>query len=101
MQATPTYSQLQAQIADLTAQAAETLKKERQEAMDTIASLMGNLKISFDDLRRAMKVGGKKTPAQQAVAKYKDTASDKTWNGRGRRPHWMVKDPEHYLIEKN
>lgn len=32
------------------------------------------------------------------AVKYKDPASDKTWSGRGRKPHWIAGDPDQYLI---
>jgi len=39
----------------------------------------------------------RKSKSSPAV-KYKDPASDKTWSGRGRKPHWMAGDPDQYLI---
>ncbi len=39
----------------------------------------------------------KKTKASPAV-KYKDPASNKTWSGRGRKPGWLLGDPDQYLI---
>jgi hypothetical protein len=33
-----------------------------------------------------------------AIAKFKDTNSEKTWSGRGRRPFWMSGDPQQYAI---
>ena len=33
-----------------------------------------------------------------AIAKFKDTNSEKTWSGRGRRPLWMSGDPQQYAI---
>ena len=39
------------------------------------------------------KTGKVNTPA---IAKFKDTNSEKTWSGRGRRPLWMSGDPQRY-----
>lgn len=39
----------------------------------------------------------KKSKASPAV-KYKDPASNKTWSGRGRKPGWLLGDPDQYLV---
>jgi peptidoglycan hydrolase CwlO-like protein len=40
----------------------------------------------------------RKQPGKALPARYKDPASDKTWSGRGRRPAWLVGEPDKYAI---
>jgi DNA-binding protein H-NS len=48
---------------------------------------------------KAQKAGADGKGAAPAEAKYKDPNSDKTWRGFGRRPSWLIGDPQQYAIQ--
>ena len=83
----PTYSELQAQIAALTAQAEAARKAEVASVIAEIKEMMSNHSLSVEDLQ--MGSGRASTRKGATVApKYRDGAGN-TWTGRGKMPKWM------------
>jgi DNA-binding protein H-NS len=83
---------------------AEAVKPKKQRAAQSASRSMGLKAAGLE--RSAIGRRGKtvsrrsvKKTAVSGVAKYQDPASDKTWTGHGRRPRWMVGEPENYLIK--
>jgi len=94
----PTYSELQAQIAELQRKAEELRKGERDEARAKILELMRTYDISVNELTSAAKT--KSRPAMSVPAKYRDPSSGATWTGRGRAPLWLNgRNKEEFLIK--
>ena len=91
------YSQIQAQIAELQKQAEAARSSEIAAAKAQIAELMKVHGLSLADLT------GKSKPAKTThpvAAKYKDPVSGATWTGRGRAPLWLNgRDKDQYLIK--
>jgi len=95
----PTYSELQAQIAELTHQAEAVRSQELASAKSKIAAIMKEYGLTTADLGTGSKV--KSSPVSSSVAaKYKDPVSGVTWTGRGRAPLWLNgKNKEEFLIK--
>lgn len=90
------YSQIQAQIAELQKQAEAARSNEISAARAEIAELMKVHGLTLADLT------GKSKPAKTSnpvAAKYKDPMSGATWTGRGRAPLWIQGDKDQYLIK--
>jgi DNA-binding protein H-NS len=91
------YSQIQAQIAELQKQAEAARSNEISAAKAQIAELMKVHGLTLADLT------GKSKPAKAThpvAAKYKDPVSGATWTGRGRAPLWLNgQDKEKFLIK--
>lgn len=83
----PTYTELQAQIAQLTAQAEATRRNEMASVVAEIKRKMAEYGITAQDL------GGKRTGSRKgnpAPVKYRHPATGQTWTGRGKRPRWLA-----------
>lgn len=91
------YRELQEQISKLQNEATTILKAERDQAIVGIVEQMTLFGISVDDL----KAKGKQTKKSKSAiqAKFKDSASGKTWSGRGRQPTWIEGSRDSYLIK--
>jgi DNA-binding protein H-NS len=91
------YSQIQAQIAELQKQAEAARSNEISAAKAQIAELMKVHGLTLTDLI------GKSKPAKPphpVAAKYKDPVSGATWTGRGRAPLWLNgQDKNNFLIK--
>lgn len=94
-----TYSELQAQIAELQRQAAEKRNAEMATAVSQIQSIMGEYGITVDDLRINKKSGKQAGSKSTSDVKFKDPVGGGTWSGRGRKPSWLVgKDAESFRV---
>ena len=90
------YSQIQAQIAELQKQAEAARATEIAAAKAQIAELMKVHGLTLADLTGKPKAVKTSNPV---AAKYKDPASGATWTGRGRAPLWLNgQDKEKFLI---
>jgi DNA-binding protein H-NS len=94
-----TYQEYQVQIAELQKLADAARAKETAAAREKIAAIMREHGLKYADLSTPAIVKGEK--ARTSVpAKYRDSASGKTWSGRGRAPKWLNgKERETYLIK--
>lgn len=85
-----TLKELLEQESQLQKEIAEARQKERGQAIATTLELIKNHQLTKLDL-----FGTDKSPSKQIKSadkektKYKDPASDKTWNGHGRKPDWI------------
>jgi DNA-binding protein H-NS len=94
-----TYQEYQVQIVELQKLADAARAKETAAAREKIAAIMREHGLKYMDLSTPAKVNGAKAHAS-VPAKYRDTASGKTWSGRGRAPKWLNgKEKEAYLIK--
>lgn len=93
------YSEIQAQIADLQKKADEARTLELANAKAQIASIMKEFGLTVADLASAGK--GKAQKARQPVAiQFKNSETGETWTGRGRSPKWLEgKDKEQFRIK--
>jgi DNA-binding protein H-NS len=83
----PTYAELQAQIAQLSAQAEMTRRSEVAHVVAEIKQKMAEYGITMEDL------GGKRTGSRKsnpAPIKYRHPATGQTWTGRGKHPRWLA-----------
>ena len=83
----PTYAELQAQIAQLTAQAEAARKSELAGVIAEIKQKMAEYGITLADL------GGKRTHPNKgtpAPIKYRHPVTGQTWTGRGKHPRWLA-----------
>lgn len=92
------YSELQAQIAELQKKAEAARAAELADAKAKIAEIMKEHGLTVADLGGAVRA--KSTKAREPVAiKYKDPETGATWTGRGRSPVWLNgKNKEDYLV---
>ena len=83
-----TYTELQAQIAQLTVQAEAARKVELSGAVAEIKQKMADYGITIEDL------GGKRaknaSKGVPAPIKYRHPATGQTWTGRGKHPRWLA-----------
>ncbi|WP_112488420.1 H-NS family nucleoid-associated regulatory protein [Thiomonas sp. X19] len=83
----PTYAELQAQIAALTAQAEAARRTELARVVAEIRQKMAEYGITTEDL------GGKRASFRKgspAPVKYRHPATGEIWTGRGKRPRWLA-----------
>lgn len=94
-----TYRQLTEQLAKVQAQMEAAREKEVEATIAQIKEQIAEYGITAEELgfssRRAAsrKTGG-------LPPKYRDPKTGKTWSGRGRRPTWLGKRQEKFLIEQ-
>ena len=84
------YQEILNQIQSLQKQAEEVRKQEMASAIAEIKQIMAQYEITPADLGFGVRAGKVKAKRPAVAAKYRDPASGKTWNGRGRRPAWVV-----------
>lgn len=93
----PSYSELQAQIAELQKQAESARANELAAAKSKIAEIMKEYGLTISDLNEKSKPAKVREPV---AVKYSDPVSGATWTGRGRAPLWLSgKNKEEYLIK--
>ena len=101
----PTIKELQAQLADLQRQIAETTQREKADTSAQIKRLIDEHGLTIADISGS---GGKRgRPAGSGVAKgakvapkYRDPVSGKEWAGRGVAPSWIKdKNRDEFLIK--
>ncbi|WP_423200773.1 H-NS family nucleoid-associated regulatory protein [Cupriavidus sp. H19C3] len=101
-----TYQQLIAQKQALEAQLAEVRANEVTSVIEKIRSLMADYGLSIEEIQGKRRRGrpARSTPggATRAKAplppKYRDPKTGKTWSGRGKKPAWLGKSPNRFLI---
>lgn len=92
------YSELQAQIAELQKKAEAARAGELSAAKAKISEIMKEYGLTVADLGGTGKAKASKTREPVAI-KYKDPASGATWTGRGRAPLWLNgKNKNDYLV---
>ena len=101
-----TIRELQAQLAELQRQIAETTQREKADAIAQIKKLMDDHGLTVGDLsggtgKRGRPAGGGGGAKGSTVApKYRDPVSGKEWTGRGVAPTWIRdKNRDDYLIK--
>lgn len=103
-----TYKQLMAEKNALEAQLTEVRASEVAGVIEQIQTLMAEYELTVEDIAPKRRRGrpaaaGKvsKTAAKAKSAlppKYLDPKTGATWSGRGRKPAWLGKRPEKFLI---
>lgn len=96
-----TYSEYQAQIADLQKKAEEVRTAELAGAKAQIKEIMVQFGLTIAD------IAGDKIKAPKSIktrapvpTKYRDDATGQTWTGRGRAPTWLAgKNKEDFLVK--
>lgn len=93
------YSELQAQIAELQKKADAARSSELAAAKNQIAEIMREYGLTVTDLGGVSKP--KSTKSREPVAiKYADSSTGATWTGRGRAPRWLDgKNKDDYLVK--
>ncbi|SCC93788.1 Histone family protein nucleoid-structuring protein H-NS [Thiomonas sp. X19] len=84
---TPTYAELQAQIAALTARADAARRAELASVIAEIQQKMADYGITLEDL------GGKRASFRKGrtvAPKYRHPTTGQTWTGRGKHPRWLA-----------
>ena len=99
-----TIQELQAQLADLERQIAETTKREMADTIARIKAIMDTYGLTLADLsgageRRRRPASGNGTSGPKVAPKYRDPVSGKEWTGRGIAPDWIKdKNRDDFLI---
>ena len=83
----PTYTELQAQIVQLTAQAETVRRSEVARVVAEIQQMMAEYGITLQDLGGKGDRSGK---GKSAPIKYRHPATGQTWTGRGKHPRWLA-----------
>jgi DNA-binding protein H-NS len=92
-----TYRQLTEQLAKVQAQMEAAREKEMAAVIAQIKAQIAEYGITAEELgfsskrTRRAKSGG-------LPPKYRNPSTGQTWSGRGRRPSWLGKRPERFLI---
>jgi DNA-binding protein H-NS len=93
-----TLQDLLAKKAALEQEIEATQKRERQDAIAKVKSLMNEYGLSASDLtgKGGAKTGGTKTGGKagaskggKVAAKFRNNATGETWSGRGLQPKWL------------
>jgi DNA-binding protein H-NS len=93
-----TYKQLTEQLAKVQAQMEAARQKELASTIEQIKAQIAEYGITAEELGFA----SKRTTSRRSGGlppKYRDPKTGKTWSGRGRRPAWLGKRREKFLIE--
>ncbi len=93
-----TYRQLTEQLAKVQAQMAAAREKEMAAVIAQIKERIAEYEITAEEL--GFSDGRKHKPRSAKLApKYRNPQTGQTWSGRGRRPAWLGKRPDRFLIE--
>jgi DNA-binding protein H-NS len=88
-----TLQDLLAKKAALEQEIEATQKRERQDAIAKVKSLMNEYGLSASDLtgKGGAKTGGKAGASKggKVAAKFRNNATGETWSGRGLQPKWL------------
>ncbi len=93
-----TYRQLTEQLAKVQAQMAAAREKEMAAAIEQIKEQIAEYGITAEELGFASRRAGGVRSAKSAP-KYRNPQTGQTWSGRGRRPAWLGKRPDRFLIK--
>ncbi|SFS00029.1 DNA-binding protein H-NS [Dyella sp. OK004] len=88
--------ELQALIANASAQMQEAHAAQVQAVRQKIETLLNNSGLRLEDIfpSRGKKAPAKKGRAGSVAPKYRDLSDPSlTWSGRGRQPAWFAKAP--------
>lgn len=92
------YSELQAQIAELQKKADAARANELAQAKAKIAEIMKEYGLTVADLGGQARAKSTK-PRDPVAIKYRDPVTGSTWTGRGRSPVWLNgKNKDDYLV---
>ncbi|MEY2688585.1 MAG: hypothetical protein RL375_2783 [Pseudomonadota bacterium] len=81
---------LEQQQAELARQIEAAHGAQRDEAIQSIKSLMQDHGLTIDDvLGRAARGAGGPAAGAKVAPKYRDPVTGTTWTGRGLQPRWM------------
>ena len=100
-----TIKELQAQLADLQRQIAETTQREKADTISQIRRLMNEHGLTMADIssiggKRGRPAGGGGAKGSKVAPKYRDPVSGKEWTGRGVAPNWIKdKNRDDFLIK--
>lgn len=83
-----TYLELKQQAEALLQQAEAMRKTEVQAALTSIRQTLDTYGLTVSDLQRHLGIKTKSAKVEK-IARYRDSASGKTWTGHGRAPGWM------------
>jgi DNA-binding protein H-NS len=101
------YQSILAKISTLQQKASALREAEKKHAVAELRNLIEFYDVQpselFSNAKPAATAKAKPVKAKTGVKKvlqpkYQDPATGKTWNGHGKRPHWIVGDKENYLI---
>jgi DNA-binding protein H-NS len=101
------YQSILAKISTLQQKASAIREAEKKHAVAELRKLIEFYDVQpselFSNAKPAAGAKPGKAKAKTSVKrvlqpKYQDPASGKTWNGHGKRPHWIVGDKENFLI---
>jgi DNA-binding protein H-NS len=93
------YSELQAQIAELQKKAEAARSNELAAAKSQIVEIMKEYGLTISDLDGVGKPKTGKVREPVAV-KYRNPETGSTWTGRGRSPVWLNgKNKEEFLVK--
>lgn len=86
-----TYAELQAQKAAIEK---ELLKREKEafnEVVTTVAATCKAAGFALDEMAAALTTlrNRRQRAGTKAPAKFRNTATGKTWSGRGKQPSWV------------
>ncbi|HTI18005.1 MAG TPA: H-NS histone family protein [Trinickia sp.] len=93
-----TYRQLTEQLAKVQAQMHVAREKEMVAAIAQIKEQIAEYGITAEELGFAAK-RPRKADSGESVAKYRNPKTGQTWTGRGRKPLWLGKRPDRFLIK--
>lgn len=100
-----TIKELQAQLADLQRQIAETTQREKADTIAQIKRLMDEHGLTIADIsgsggKRGRPAGSGGAKGTKVAPKYRDPISGKEWTGRGVAPSWIKdKNRDEFLIQ--
>lgn len=95
-----TYRQLTEQLAKVQAQMATAREKEMSTAIAEIREKIVEYGITAEELGFASKRMARKAKTGSLPPKYRNPKTGETWSGRGRKPGWIGKRPERFLIQE-
>ncbi|WP_316157787.1 H-NS histone family protein [Cupriavidus sp. BIC8F] len=99
-----TYKELMAQKAALEAHLEEVRANEVSSVIEQIQTLMAEYGLTVEDIakrRRGRPAGSGAGKAKSALPpKYRDPKTGMTWSGRGRKPAWLGRNPNKFLIQE-
>ena len=99
-----TIRELQAQLAELQRQIAETTQREKADTITQIKKIMDDHGLTIADItggsgKRGRPSGSGGGKGSKVAPKYRDPATGKEWTGRGVAPNWIKdKNREDFLI---
>jgi len=96
----PTYTELKAQIASLSALAEAARNAEITAVVHSIRAIVAEYDLTEKDIFGSRRGRPRKKKSPATVPKYLNPATGATWSGRGRAPRWIADaaDRDQFLI---